>query len=62
MIMIYHQNSKRNRIERSDRRISSVNRPNYKIDSDEHEDEKEEEEEEDENEQEKMNTMNGNQE
>ncbi|CAF0813240.1 unnamed protein product [Adineta ricciae] len=31
-------NSKRNRIERGDRRISSVNRPNYKIDSDEHED------------------------
>ena len=30
-------NSKRNRIERSDRRISSINRPNYKIDSDEHE-------------------------
>ena len=27
-------NSKRNRIERSDRRISSVNRPNYKIESD----------------------------
>lgn len=30
-------NSKRNRIERSDRRISSIQRPNYKIDSDEHE-------------------------
>jgi hypothetical protein len=35
-------NSKRNRIERSDRRISSVNRPNYKIDSDEHEDDENE--------------------
>lgn len=34
-------NSKRNRIERSDRRIASVNRPNYKIDSDEHEDDDE---------------------
>lgn len=31
-------NSKRNRIERSDRRIASINRPNYKIDSDDHED------------------------
>ncbi len=47
-------NSKRNRIERSDRRISSVNRPNYKIDSDEHED--------DEDDQQKTNTMNDNQE
>lgn len=34
-------NNKRNRIERSDRRITSINRPNYKIDSDEHEDEEE---------------------
>ena len=39
-------NNKRTRIERSDRRISSVNRPNYKIDSDE--------------EQEKVNTTNEN--
>ena len=31
-------NSKRNRIERSDRRISSIQRPNYRIDSDEQED------------------------
>ncbi|CAF0910563.1 unnamed protein product [Adineta steineri] len=48
-------NSKRNRMERSDRRISSVNRPNYKIDSDEHEDEDDDDEEDDDNQQ-KTNT------
>ena len=35
-------NGKRHRIERSDRRIASIQRPNYRIDSDEHEDENEE--------------------
>ena len=49
-------NNKRNRIERSDRRITSINRPNYKIDSDEHEDE----EEDDDDHQEAMNTTNDN--
>ncbi|CAF1156899.1 unnamed protein product [Adineta steineri] len=48
-------NSKRNRMERSDRRISSVNRPNYKIDSDEHEDEDDDDDEDDDNQQ-KTNT------
>lgn len=44
-------NNKRNRIERSDRRITSINRPNYKIDSDEHDDE---------DDQQAMNTTNDN--
>jgi len=54
-------NSKRNRIERSDRRISSINRPNYKIDSDEHEDEDDDD---DDNQQKvnKINTIDDNQE
>ncbi|CAF0763655.1 unnamed protein product [Rotaria sordida] len=42
-------NSKRNRIERSDRRITSINRPNYKIDSDEHEDEDDDDDDDDDN-------------
>ena len=49
-------NNKRNRIERSDRRISSVNRPNYKVDSDEHEDEDDDPQESD-----KTNPINDNQ-
>ncbi|CAF3597199.1 unnamed protein product [Rotaria socialis] len=51
-------NSKRNRIERSDRRITSINRPNYKIDSDDHEDDEDEEENDDDHQQ-KPNKTNG---